>query len=114
MVARKCYTKGLTHEWVVVDSFTVEFLLSSLRAKISWGPVQSPSLWYFDREVYEDVIRLNSDGQTALMFEMYKVDKKLTLLLEYMTHLHVSQTHLLFQPMTTGSAQMVKQRNNKC
>jgi hypothetical protein len=86
LTGRKCYMKGLSREWVVdADSFTMDFLLSSLMDEISWGPDQSPFVWYFDRDVYEDV-RLFSDEQIAFMFEMYKVDKNWTLLLEYMTH----------------------------
>lgn len=51
------------------DSFNVEFVLSSL-VELTWGPNQSPTIWYFCKSISEDV-RLLENGQIPELFEIY-------------------------------------------
>jgi len=68
----KVYTKGSVIKWnVEIGSFSLDLLMESLRNEVKWTSNQSASLWFFDKNVQEDV-RLVSDIQMIDLFDMYK------------------------------------------
>ena len=70
-LGRKVYTKGSVIKWdVEIGSFSLDLLRESLRNEVKWASNQSASLWFFDKNVQEDV-RLVSDIQMIDLFDMY-------------------------------------------
>ena len=73
-VGKKIYSKGRVIKWdVEFGSFTVEMLLKSLESEVKWGANQSPTIWFFDKSLGEDV-RLTEEWQMLELFEMYKAE----------------------------------------
>jgi len=71
-LGRKVYTKGSVIKWnVEIGSFSLDLLMEILRNEVKWASNQSASLWFFDKNVQEDV-RLDSDIQMIDLFDMYK------------------------------------------
>ena len=71
-LGRKVYTKGSVIKWdVEIGSFSFDLLRESLWNKAKWASNQSASLWFFDKNVQEDV-KLVSDIQMIDLFDMYK------------------------------------------
>ena len=69
---RKSYTKGRLIKWdVEVASFSFDLLLTSLRNEFQWSSSQSPSVWFFDKRLCEDV-RIENEFQMHDLFKMYK------------------------------------------
>ena len=56
---------------VEIGSFSLDLLMESLRNEVKWASNQSASLWFFDKNVQEDV-KLVSDIQMIDLFDMYK------------------------------------------
>jgi len=69
---RKSYKKGAIIKWdVEIGSFTLEMLMTSLCNEVKWASNQSTCVWFFDKNMREDV-RLLHEGQMAELFAMYK------------------------------------------
>ena len=69
---RKVYTKGCLIKWdVEVGSFSFDMLLASLCGEFQWSNSQSPSVWFYDKRIGEDV-KLENNFQMHDLFEMYK------------------------------------------
>jgi len=69
---RKVYTKGCLIKWdVKVGSFSFDMLLASLCSEFQWSNSQSPSVWFYDKRIGEDV-KLENNFQMHDLFEMYK------------------------------------------
>uniref|UniRef100_I1Q7F7 PB1 domain-containing protein n=1 Tax=Oryza glaberrima TaxID=4538 RepID=I1Q7F7_ORYGL len=77
---RKIISKGGTGHWVIdSESFSFDFLMESLRVAFKWGSNQSPSVWYFNKNLGEDV-RLTGDTDLPDIFEMYATEASFHLL----------------------------------
>uniref|UniRef100_I1QU88 CCHC-type domain-containing protein n=1 Tax=Oryza glaberrima TaxID=4538 RepID=I1QU88_ORYGL len=77
---RKIMSKGGTGHWVIdSESFSFDFLMESLRVEFKWGSNQSPSVWYFNKNLGEDV-RLIGDADLPDIFEMYATEARFHLL----------------------------------
>lgn len=77
---RKIISKGGTGHWVIdSESFSFDFLMESLRVEFKWGSNQSPSVWYFNKNLGEDV-RLIGDTDLPDIFEMYATEASFHLL----------------------------------
>uniref|UniRef100_J3LDM7 Uncharacterized protein n=1 Tax=Oryza brachyantha TaxID=4533 RepID=J3LDM7_ORYBR len=49
---RKVYTKGASRQWVVdSESFSLDFLMNSIKAEFTWGLNQSASVWFFQKNL---------------------------------------------------------------
>jgi hypothetical protein len=71
-LGRKVYTKGFVIKWdVEIGLFSLDLLRESLQNEVKWPSNQSASLWFFDKNVQEDV-RLDSEIQMIDLFDMYK------------------------------------------
>nr|AAP12925.1 transposon protein, putative, mutator sub-class [Oryza sativa Japonica Group] len=77
---RKIISKGGTGHWVIdSESFSFDFLMESLRVEFKWGSNQSPLVWYFNKNLGEDV-RLIGDTDLPDIFEMYATEASFHLL----------------------------------
>ncbi|CAM0877629.1 unnamed protein product [Alopecurus aequalis] len=71
---RKNYVKGRTLIWTVdIENFSLDALTCQLALELYIGSNQWVSVWYFDKELGQDV-RLLHDKQPNLMFEMYAAE----------------------------------------
>jgi hypothetical protein len=69
---RKIYTKARNFKWdVEYGSLTLELLLSSLRTELNLCTNQTPTVWFFDKSLNEDV-RLVDEIQMVDLCDMYK------------------------------------------
>ena len=72
---RKSLRKGSVFKWdVEFGSLTLESLLSSLCKKLNLSSDQSPTVWFFDKTLHENV-RLENEIQMLDMFQMYKEER---------------------------------------
>ena len=69
---RKSYTKGRVFKWdVEYGSLTLDLLLKHLANEMNLCTNQTPTVWFFDKRLNEDV-RLVDEIQMVDLFEMYK------------------------------------------
>lgn len=67
--------KGSVFKWdVEFGSLTLELLLSSLCKKLNLSSDQSPTVWFHDKTLHEDV-RIPNEIQMLDMFQMYKEER---------------------------------------
>ena len=71
-LGRKVYCKGSVIKWdVEIGSFTLEPLMQSLQSAVKWSSNQCATVWFFDKNLKEDV-RVTSEIQMIDLFDMYK------------------------------------------
>jgi hypothetical protein len=76
---RKSYVKGETIRWNVnSDDFTIDVFTDGLSVEFRVGRDESFAVWYFNVIMAQDV-RLTENDQFHVMFEMYKVERRLEL-----------------------------------
>jgi len=69
---RKSYTKGRVFKWdVEYGSLTLDLLLKHLANEMNLCTNQTPTVWFFDKRLNEDV-RLVDEIQMVDLFEMHK------------------------------------------
>jgi len=69
---RKSYTKGRVFKWdVEYGSLTLDLLLKHLATEMNLCTNQTPTIWFFDKRLNEDV-RLVDEIQMVDLFEMHK------------------------------------------
>ncbi|KAK3145593.1 hypothetical protein QOZ80_3BG0254880 [Eleusine coracana subsp. coracana] len=72
--------RWFTQNWVVdSESFSLEFLTTSLKAEMSWDTNQKVVFWVFNNRCGEDML-LDSDAQFADVLDMYIEEKQFSLL----------------------------------
>ena len=69
---RKSYTKGQVCKWdVEYGSLTLDLMLKHLSTEMNLCTNQTPTVWFFDKRLNEDV-RLVDEIQMVDLFEMHK------------------------------------------
>jgi hypothetical protein len=72
-LGRKVYTKGFViKREVEIGAITVDILMNVLAKEVQWSSNQCGRLWFFDKNLGEDV-RLVNDSHLLDMFAMYKL-----------------------------------------